>query len=163
MMESNTEKVQRYLQDLHAAECGIEQMVLMHATNLRAPESVREACSKFVMDCRVRQQAIEDRLTQFGSTNSATKDWMDAIASQLTALWNAGHDNVERMTMDLVKLYASGHLLQGSYCALAGFADSIGDVQTKRLGERGIEESKEMAEAILPFVDRIARYAPVPI
>jgi len=162
-MESNTEKVQRYLQDLHAAECGTEQLVLMHATNQRVPESVREASSTFVNESRIRQQLIEERLRQLGSANSVPKDWMDSVASQLTTLWNAGHDSVERLTMDLVKIHASGHLLHGSYCALTGFSDSIGDIETKNLAEKGMRESVKMSESMIPLIDRIARYAPVPV
>lgn len=162
-METNDEKIKRYLQDLHAAECGTEQLVLMHAGNQRAPESVRNLCGAMVMQCRVRQHNIELRLNQTGGGISVSKDWMDTVAWQLSSLWNAAHDNVERMTMDLVKAHAGSHLLQGSYCALNAFADSVGDIETKELASKCMKECHEMAEGMIPLIDRIARYAPVPV
>lgn len=162
-MESNVEKSRRYLQDLHAAECGTEQLLLTYASNSSAPESVRSTSTEVVMQCRNRQRQIEERLSQLGGNISTTKDWVDTMASQFTMLWNAGHDNIEKMTVDLVKAYATCHLLKGSYCALSSFSDSIDDYGTKELADKGMEESTHVAGSLIPLIQQIARYAPVQV
>ncbi len=150
-MDTPQDRLIRYLQDAHAAEVGIAQML--------------ESCIKEVEDNNLRAifqqhlavtwsqaQRLEKRLNDFGQTPSRAKGYVNSLLAGLGDMAHAGHDAYDRTTMALIQAYATEHLEIGIYSALAGYAQALGDQPTASLAEEIAEEERKAAGVLFPYI-----------
>ncbi|HZT40682.1 MAG TPA: DUF892 family protein [Chthonomonadaceae bacterium] len=141
----------RYLQDAHAAEVGITQMLegfIKEATD----NDIRAIFQQHLAVTQSQAQRLEKRLSDYGQTPSRTKGFINSLMASLGDVAHAGHDPFEKTTMDLIKAYATEHLEIGMYTALAGYAQAFGDHTTASLAEEIAGEERKAAETIFPYI-----------
>lgn len=146
-----------YLQDANAAEVGILEM-LEDAVGLldeRAKAIVREHMER----TKSHAKRLEERLEALGGDRSGSKGFLNTLMAKIGSKMDVGHDEIDRQTMCLIKLYATEHLERGMYESMAAFAESIGDGETATLA-REIQKEEEMAgERIYPLISQYAAEA----
>jgi len=146
-----------YLSDANAAEVGILE-VLEDAIEL-CDEPAKSAIREHFELTKSQAQRLERRLEQLGGDRSGTKGFMNTLMAKFGSTMDIGHDEPDRQTMCLMKLYATEHLECAMYESMAAYADAIGDTETSMLA-REIQREEEMAaRTIWPM---IRQYATMP-
>lgn len=154
-MESNQQRLIRYLQDAHASEVGIENALTGFLKDSNDPD-VNQVLSEHRDVTRSQADRLEQRLIELGGSVSAGKGMMNSIMAALGDAMNSFHDQYDQITMDLVNAFATEHLEIGMYTALESFARSCGDEETARLAREIMDEEQEAADKIEPLIDRCA-------
>jgi ferritin-like metal-binding protein YciE len=155
-MENHNERITRYMEDLHAAERGLMSILEGHLENKEAPSSIRQICSGVQAAAHGRMARLEIELDRRGHNPSSLKDMVNKAATKLSDLWNIGHDNTDKLTMDLIKAHAAAHLVHGSYHAFRAYSHSTGERIPAELAEEGARSSQESAESLLPAIQGVA-------
>ena len=158
-MENSQEQLARYMQDLHAAERGLEDILKGHVEHVDTPSTVRQACSAAAQAARTRMAAIDLNLTRIGGTAGSVRGLVNRAAIAFSDMWSMSHDATGKMTMELIKSHAAAHLIHASYFALHSYAKSIGDQMTEQLAEQGIRDSAATAKSLLPMIGHLAMSA----
>lgn len=146
-----------YLQDANAAEVGILEMLEDAVGLLDEPAKalVREHLEKTKSQAR----RLEQRLEALGGDRSGSKGFMNTIMAKIGSKMDVGHDEIDRQTMCLIKLYATEHLERGMYESMAAFAESIGDAETAKLAREIQKEEEAAADKLYPLIKEYASEA----
>jgi ferritin-like metal-binding protein YciE len=157
-METPQERLLRYLDDAHAAEVGIEEMLraaIDHANNVQAKSAFQEHLAV----TQNQAQRLEQRIIALGGKTSGGKGIINSILGKVSDLVNIGHDDFDKATQDLIKAYSTEHLEVGMYTSMKAYAEQLGDTETVALAERAMAEEKEAAEILYPLIAESARTA----
>jgi len=138
----NKDRMIHYLQDANAAQVGILE-ILEDAVGL-LDEPAKAIVREHLEQTKKEARRIEERLEALGGDRSTTKGFMNTLMAKLGSKMDIGHDEVDRQTMCLIKLYATEHLERGMFEAMAAFAETIGDNETASLA-REIQKGEEVA------------------
>lgn len=157
-METPQERLLRYLDDAHAAEVGIADMLRSLIDRVDNPQA-KTAFQEHLAVTQTQAQRLEQRLITLGGKTSSGKGWLNSIMSKASELLNAGHDDFDKTTQDLIKAYSTEHLEVGMYTSLKAYAEELGDSETVALAEQAIGEEKQAAEAIFPLIAETAKAA----
>jgi ferritin-like metal-binding protein YciE len=152
-MENAQERLLRYLQDAHAAETGIAQMLEGFVNEADVNDSVRFLFQEHLAVTRTQAARIEQRLRELGGEPSGAKGFFNSLLSRVGEIMQAGHDDYDRTTQNLVKAYATEHLEQGMYSSLIAYAEACGDEKTAMLAEEIMAEEEEAALKIFPMIE----------
>lgn len=154
-MQNNNDRLIRYVQDAHAAEVGIANMLeeaISGANNLQVKSTLREHLAV----TRVQAQRLETRLHALGGDTSSGKSFLNSLMGKVSDLVNMGHDDYDKTTQDLIKGFATEHLEMGMYSSLEAFATACGDTETATLARQLFAEEKEAAEKVFPLIAIVA-------
>lgn len=143
-----------YLQDANAAEVGILEM-LEDAVGL-LDEPAKAIVSEHLEKTKSQARRLEQRLEALGGDRSGSKGFMNTIMAKIGSKMDVGHDEIDRQTMCLIKLYATEHLERGMYESMAAFAESIGDSETAQLAREIQKEEEAAAEKVYPLIKEYA-------
>lgn len=157
-METPQERLLRYLDDAHAAEVGIEDMLraaIDHTNSVQAKAAFQEHLGV----TQAQAQRLEQRLISLGGKTSGGKSILNSIMGKVSDLVNVGHDEFDKTTQDIIKGYSTEHLEIGMYTSLKAYAEQLGDNETVALAERAISEEKEAADALYPLIAETAKAA----
>ena len=157
-METPQERLLRYLDDAHAAEVGIEDMLrsaIDHTNSVQAKAAFQEHLGV----TQSQAQRLEQRILSLGGKVSGGKGILNSIMGKVSDLVNAGHDEYDKTTQDIIKAYSTEHLEVGMYTSLKAYAEQLGDSETVALAERAIGEEKEAADALFPLISETAKTA----
>lgn len=146
-----------YLQDAHAAQVGILE-ILEDAVGL-LDERAKGIVRQHFEDTKTEAKRLEQRLEALGGDRSGTKGFMNTLMAKIGSKMDMGHDEIDRQTMCLIKLYAAEHLERGMFEAMAAFAESIGDSETATLAREMKKGEEEAAEKIYPLIPEYAAEA----
>ncbi len=157
-METPQERLLRYLDDAHAAEVGIGDMLrsLIDRTNSM---QAKTAFQEHLAVTQNQAQRLEQRLISLGGKTSGGKGILNSIMGKVSELVNAGHDDYDKTTQDLIKAYSTEYLEIGMYTSLKAYAEQLGDAETAALAERAIGEEKEAADTVFPLIAETAKAA----
>lgn len=157
-METPQERLLRYLDDAHAAEVGIEDM-LRSAVDRTNNVQAKTAFQEHLAVTQNQAQRLEQRLISLGGRTSGGKGILNSIIGKVSDLVNIGHDEFDKTTQDLIKAYSTEHLEVGMYTSLKAYAEQLGDSETAALAERAIGEEKEAADTLFPLIAETAKAA----
>lgn len=157
-METPQERLLRYLDDAHAAEVGITDMLRTLIDHIDSVQ-IKTALQEHLAVTQNQAQRLEQRLISLGGKVSGGKGILNTIMGKVSDFVNAGHDDYDKTTQDLIKAYSTEHLEVGMYTSLKAYAEQLGDSETVALAERAIGEEKEAAETIFPFIEQAAKSA----
>jgi ferritin-like metal-binding protein YciE len=149
-----------YLQDAHAAEVGILEM-LEDAIDI-CDEPAKSLVRGHFELTKSQAQRLENRLEQLGGDRSGAKGMMNTLMAKFGSAMDIAHDEVDRQTMCVIKLYATEHLERGMYESMAAYADSIGDAETARLAREIQREEEEAGQKLFPLIQQHASQAAMP-
>jgi len=154
-MQNSNDRLIRYVQDAHAAEVGIANMLeeaISGANNLQVKSTLREHLDV----TRVQAQRLETRLHALGGDTSSGKGFLNSLMGKVSDLVNMGHDDYDKTTQDLIKSFATEHLEMGMYSSLEAYATAFGDMETAALARQLFEEEKEAAAKVFPLIAIVA-------
>jgi len=157
-METPQERLLRYLDDAHAAEVGIEDMLrtaIDHTNSVQAKSAFQEHLAV----TQNQAQRLEQRLIALGGKVSGGKGILNTIMGKVSDFVNMGHDEFDKSTQDIIKAYSVEHLEVGMYTSMKAYAEQLGDSETVALAERAISEEKEAAETLFPLISESAKAA----
>ena len=146
-----------YLQDANAAEVGILEM-LEDAVGL-LDEPAKGAVREHLEQTKSQARRLEQRLEALGGDRSGSKGFMNTLMAKFGSKMDIGHDEIDRQTMCLIKLYATEHLERGMYESMAAFAESIGDMETANLAREIQKEEERAGEKVYPMIREYAMQA----
>lgn len=154
-MQNNNDRLIRYVQDAHAAEVGIANMLeeaIDGANNIQVKNTLQEHLDV----TRVQAQRLEARLHALGGEPSSGKGFLNSLMGKVSDLLNMGHDDYDKTTQDLIKGFATEHLEIGMYSSLEAFATAAGDTETASLAHQLMQEEKEAADKVYPLIAQVA-------
>ena len=155
-MENTKERLVRYIQDAHAAEVGIEE-ILKNFISECNDEQARAAFEEHLGVTKSQAARLEARLTALGSGSSSGKSFLNSIMGKLSDIMHASHDAYDKTTQDLIKAYATEHLEIGMYTSLYAYAEAIGDTETAALAKEIIAEEQAAADKVFPMISVTAK------
>jgi len=157
-METPQERLLRYIDDAHAAEVGIEDM-LRSAIDRTNSVQAKTAFQQHLAVTQDQAQRLEQRLISLGGKTSGGKGMLNSIMGKVSDLVNIGHDEFDKTTQDIIKAYSTEYLEVGMYTSLKAYAEQLGDGETAALAERAIGEEKEAADTLFPLIAETAKAA----
>ncbi|HEY4027887.1 MAG TPA: DUF892 family protein [Candidatus Dormibacteraeota bacterium] len=147
------EKLVEYIEDAHAMERGVEQMLKSMIASTRDPE-MKSMLEHHLEETREQQQRLKHRLEAVGKGTSSLKDVGAAAAALPKGLFDQVRgDKPGRNARDG---YATEHLEIAAYELLERVARSAGDEATASVARENRREEEEMARKIEGAWDRIA-------
>lgn len=158
MSETTQERLVRYLQDAHAAEVGVEELINSFVNDDEYPD-IRAFFERHQMDVRSQTQRIETRLAEMGHKPNDGKGFLNSLMAKASDFVNAAHDDFDRTTQNLIKAYSTCHLKRGMYESLAAYSRTIGDLHTAELAISLQKEAENAAQEIFPFISSYAQTA----
>lgn len=146
-----------YLQDANAAEVGLLEM-LEDAVGL-LDEPAKALVSGHFERSKSHARRLEERLEALGGDRSPSKGFLNTLMAKIGSKMDVGHDEVDRQTMCIIKLYAAEHLERGMYEAMASYAESIGDTETALLAREIQKEEESAGDKFYPLISKFAAEA----
>ncbi len=157
-MESPQDRLVRYIQDAHAAEIGIVDVLKGFIDEINNNEA-KIAFQEHLAVTESQATRLEQRLITLGSSASSGKGFMNTLMGKISGIMHAAHDEYDKTTQDLIKAYATEHLEIGMYTSLKSYAEALGDRETASLAEQIIAEEQEAADKVFPLIAATAKAA----
>ena len=157
-METPNDRLIRYVQDAHAAEVGIIDVLKDFADEVDNSE-IRSAFQEHLTVTQSQAQRLEQRLNAMGSKPSGGKSFLNTMMAKVTDVMHAAHDEYDKATQDLIKAYATENLEIGMYTALEAYSEQLGDQETAALARQIKAEEKQAAETVFSMIPTAAKTA----
>jgi ferritin-like metal-binding protein YciE len=158
MAENVKERLVRYLQDAHAAETGIEEVLDGFIDDTDDPQ-IKSLFQQHRLETQSQAQRLEMRLNQLGDKPSGGKGFLNMIMGKVSELMHGAHDEYDKNTQNLIKAYATEHLERGMYESLYAYASSVGDTETANLARQIQAEEEATAQKLFPLIQQYAKTA----
>jgi len=158
MAENVKERIVRYLQDAHAAETGIDD-VLDGFINDTDDPNIKAIFQQHKVETRSQAERLEARLRALGETPSGGKGFLNMIMAKMSELMHGAHDEYDKNTQNLIKAYATEHLERGMYESLYAYASAVGDQETAQLARQIQAEEEATAQKLFPLIQQYAKTA----
>lgn len=158
MAESLQERLIRYLDDAWAAEKALVPALRDMAADANDP-TVKALFEEHLQMTHMQEEELEARIRALGAEPSGAKGFMNQLMAKASDLMNAGHDDYDKTTQDLMKAYATENFEMAMYQALESYATAIGDAETAQLARRIHEQERQTAERIWPQIGLAAARA----
>lgn len=155
-METQKEKLVRYLDDAWAVEKALVTQLQDLADDVNIPE-VREALLEHRQVTHDQEERLEARIRALGAEPSGGKSFMNNLLGKVGDILNAGHDRDDRTTQGLIKGFAIENLETAMYKSLKVYANEIGDTETANLAEKLQKQEKEAADKVWGFISQAAK------
>lgn len=158
MAEDVKHRTIRYLQDAHAAETGIDDVLKGFIDDTDDP-NVKALFAEHAAETRAQAQRLEARLHALGGDTSGGKSFLNTIMAKASELLQGAHDEYDKNTQNLIKAYATEHLERGMYESLIVWSETIGDTETAQLARDIQAEEERTAQKLFPLIQQYARTA----
>jgi ferritin-like metal-binding protein YciE len=155
MPEQAKQRLLRYLADAHASETG-EMTTLADVAAQSLDAEVTAALEAHHTVTQTHQDLLAQRIEALGGQTSGAKSFVDSFIAKGSNFVNAFHDDQDKQTQDLVKVYALQTFQQAMYTALQAYADSVGDADTAQLADTLRVEEEHAAQQFLALVPQLA-------
>ncbi|MGB6944756.1 MAG: DUF892 family protein [Bryobacteraceae bacterium] len=144
-----TEKAVRFLrahlQDAIAAEESFEPQLRGFARE-GSSDQVHRLFLQHADETRNQCDRLKRRLTELGGERSAAKSFLAHLAGLSPKLAQLGHDTVDRVTQNLMIVYAVENCEIAMYESLIAVAEAAGDLETAELARAIQNEERQTAE-----------------
>jgi ferritin-like metal-binding protein YciE len=151
MTDNTRDRTIRYLQDAHAAETGMVQILDSYIDDTDDTE-IRTLFQSHMATTRSQADRLEQRLRALGGDPSGGKGFLNSLVAKAADVMNSGHDEYDKNVMNLVKAYGAEHGERAMYESLYAWASAIGDMETARLAQEIQMEEEQTAERIFPLI-----------
>lgn len=158
MSEDVKHRTIRYLQDAHAAETGIDEVLKGFIDDTDDP-TIKAVFTEHAALTRNQAQRIEARLRALGGEPSGGKGFFNMLAAKASEIMHGAHDEYDKNTQNLIKAYSTEHLERGMYESLIAWSTAIGDTETAELGRQIQAEEVATAEKLFPLIQQYAQTA----
>ena len=158
MAENVRERLVRYLQDAHAAETGIED-ILDGFINDTDDLNIRSIFQQNRLETQGQAARLESRLNALGEKPSGGKGFLNMLMAKLSEVMHGAHDEYDKNTQNLIKAYTSAHLERAMYESLIAYATVIGDQETATLARQIQAEDEAAAQRMFPLIESYAKTA----
>ena len=158
MAENVKERLVRYLQDAHAAETGIDDVLKGFIDDTDDP-NIKAVFEQHRVETQSQAQRLETRLRDLGETPSGSKGFLNMIMAKMSEIMHGAHDEYDKNTQNLIKAYATEHLERGMYESLIAYSTAIGDDTTAALGRQIQAEEEATAQKLFPLIQQYAKTA----
>ena len=155
MPENAKERILRYLTDAHAAEAG-EQTALQDVADQSLDADVAAAVRQHLSVAQTHLSLLEQRIEALGGKTSGAKGVLDKVIAKGSNFINAFHDDQDKQTQDLIKLFALQTFEVGMYTALKAYASAVGDADTAQVAETLLADERQAADQFVRFVPALA-------
>ena len=148
------EKLEDYVQDAHAMEKKVEQMLQTMISSVK-DEQIKGMLQQHLEETRGQQQRLEERLEAMGSRPSAAKQGQAVVAAAVkgaSELFRS--DRTGKIGRDG---YTTEHFEIAAYELLARFAERAGDHATAQVARQNCTEERRMADRIDNNWDRFVQ------
>lgn len=152
-MENPQEKLVRYLQDAHAAEVGVRNMLEGFLGDTHDP-NLKLAVQEHLTATRAHEDRLAQLLRKFNAEPNNGKGFFNTVMARMGEFMNLGHDDYDRTTQNIIKAYATEHLECGMYEALKAYAKAIGDQDVAQVAEEIQQEEKQTSERLWPMIEK---------
>ena len=150
-METQQERLVRYLNDMWAAEKALVDNLNEMADEVNDP-NVRSIFLEHARVTKQQEENLEARIRALGEEPSGGKGFFNRIMSGFADLIQGAHDEYDKTTQDLCKAYAVEHLECAMYQSLESYANAIGDTSTATLCRQHYDQEKLAAETLWPLI-----------
>jgi ferritin-like metal-binding protein YciE len=150
-MEDPRDRLIRYLDDAHAAEAGIAEILQGFVDETQSVQA-RPVFEEHLLHTKDHALRIEKRLRELGGQPSGATNIINDLLGKISDLMHAARDPYDRTTASLIKAYGTAHIEIGMYAALAAYARAYGDHVTAGLAEQIMSEEKADADKISPLI-----------
>ena len=158
MAEDVNHRTIRYLQDAHAAETGVDD-VLKGFIDDTEDAGIKALFTEQAAATRAQAQRIEARIRALGGDPSGAKGFMNMIFAKASEVLQGAHDEYDKNTQNLIKAYTAFHGQRGMYESLVAWANANGDTETSQLGQQLQAEEVGFAERTYPHIAQYAQTA----
>lgn len=158
MAEDARQRITRYLQDAHAAETGIEDILEGFINDTDDP-NVRSVFQDHLVQTQSQINRLDNRLRELGEEPSGGKGFLNSMMAKAGEIMHGAHDEFDKNTQNLIKAYATEHLERGMYESLYAYASAVGDMQTAQLAREIQVEEEQTAQLIWPLIAQYAQTA----
>lgn len=158
MAEDVKHRTIRYLQDAHAAETGVDDVLKAYIDDTD-DSSLKALFTEQAAACRNQAQRIEARIRALGGDPSGAKGFMNMVFAKASEVLQGAHDEYDKNTQNLIKAYTSFHGQRGMYESLIAWGTAIGDSETADLGRQLQSEEVGFAERTFPHIAQYAQTA----
>lgn len=155
MPESSKERILRYLNDAHAANQG-EIASLEDAANQSLDDQVVAALQSHLKTAQSHRALLEERIEALGGKIAGAKGMLNTVIAKGSNFVNAFHDEQDKQTQDLVKLFALEQFGAAMYTSLQVFCQTVGDQETAQIAETLLRDEEQAAELFQGLIPRLA-------
>jgi len=156
-MEAPNDRLIRYLQDAHAAEVGIVEMLEQFINDAECHDIPRMLFREHLATTRSQVDRLTDRLRELGAQPNEGKGFFTSLLAKSNQVVNLTKDEYDRSTQNLIKAYATEHFEQGMYASIISYAEAYGDEETAIMCEEILSEEEEAALKIFPLIELSAQ------
>ena len=121
-MEAPNDRLIRYLQDAHAAEVGIAEMLQQFLDDAESQDVARMLFREHLAVTRSQASRLEQRLLDLGARPSDSKGFFTSLLAKGTQVATIAQDEYDKSTQNLIKAYATEHFEQGMYASIIAYA-----------------------------------------
>jgi ferritin-like metal-binding protein YciE len=147
MSETSIEVIKRYLQDAIAAEKSFETQ--LHSFSKDGDnERVKSAFHQHLIETRNQIERLTARLERIGGSPSTAKSVLAHIFNLAPKATQIGHEKEERVTQNLIMVFAVENSECAMYESLAAIAEAAGDSETASLARSIQAEEKATADKV---------------
>ncbi len=155
--EEAQDVIRRYLQDAIAAEQNFITVNRAIAKEATMPH-VRQLFEAHADETERQEQRLTARLEALGGKPSGVKGFLAHLFGISPKLAQAGRDESEKTTQDLIMAYASESSEIAMYESLAIAAADAGDPLTEQLARDIQQEERRMAEQVWSWIGPSAHH-----
>jgi ferritin-like metal-binding protein YciE len=154
-MEEQVGRLARYLDEAWAVEKALVTMLDKLAASTSDPV-VKELFLEHRRSTRTQEVRLEERIRDLGKQPSVTKGFFNTMLARMTEAIGPSHDELDKVTQDLMLQYAIENFEAAMYEALRTYADAIGDHETVRLAELHLADEQQTAHRIWNLIEATA-------
>ncbi|AIE84173.1 ferritin-like domain-containing protein [Fimbriimonas ginsengisoli] len=158
MAENAKERLIRYLQDAHAAETGIDDVIKGFIDDTDDP-NIKAVFQQHRIETQSQAQRLEARLKALGADPSGGKGFLNMVLARMSEIMHGAHDEYDKNTQNLIKAYSIEHLERGMYESLIAYSSVVGDDVTAALGRQIQAEEEATAQKLFPLIQQYAKTA----
>ena len=139
--------INRYLEDAIAAEKSFETQLEGFAKEASLPD-VQRMFQQHAGETRTQYELLTSRLEALGGSTSGIKSFLAHLFNSAPKVAQAGHEEEERTTQDLMMAFAVENAEVAMYEALFVAAEMAGDAETAALARRIQAQEQETADKV---------------
>lgn len=154
-MESATDRLVRYLQDIHAFEIGALQAMETPVTTTLS-DGTLDLVRNYRIQTQLQADAIRDRLAELDSAPSKIKTVVNGIMGAVSDWLNIAHDPDDRRVMSAIRYYGIAQTKAACYEALTAYANAADDTATLALAQNHQASEFAVADRLFELIPRVA-------
>ena len=148
--------IQRYIEDAIAAEQNFESQLRAFCDESDQAE-VNQLFAQHAEETRLQRERLTARLEALGGKPSGVKSFLAHLFGFAPKIAQAGHDEAEKGTQNLIAAYAVENSEVAMYESLAVAAAAAGDTETEALAREIQQEERRTAERVWSLIAPSAR------